>query len=45
MAVVLPVATFHILNMEYTPDVSDVYTFLEAVLLNCSQEAKKRISV
>ena len=45
MAVVLLVATFYILNMEYAPGASNVYAFLEAVLLNRPQEAKKRVSV
>lgn len=45
MAVVLLVGTFYVFNMEYTPGVSNVYAFLEAILLSRPQEAKKRISV
>lgn len=45
MAVVLLVGTFYVLNMEYTPGVSNVYAFLEAIMLSRPQEAKNRISV
>lgn len=45
MAVVLLFGTFYVLNMEYTLGVSNVYAFLEAIMLSRPQEAKKRISV
>lgn len=45
LAVVLLIGAFYVLNMEYTPGVSNVYAFLEAVLLNNQQQAKKRVSV
>ena len=45
MVVAILIATFYVLNMEYTPGVSSVYAFLEAVTLNHPADAKKKISV
>lgn len=45
MAVVLLFGTLYVLNVEYTQGVSNVYAFLEAIMLSRPQEAKKRISV
>lgn len=45
IVVAMLIATFYILNMEYTPGVSNIYAFLEVVLMDKPADAKKRISV
>ncbi|XP_028414214.1 uncharacterized protein LOC114537272 [Dendronephthya gigantea] len=45
MVVALVMNSFYILDMEYTPEVSNVYAFLEATLMGKHGDAKKRISV
>lgn len=45
MLVSMLIATFYVLNMEYTPGVSNIYSFLEAVLMGNRTDAKKRISL
>ena len=41
----IPTATFYVLNMEYNPGVSNVYSFLEAVNMDRHTDRRKRISV
>ena len=43
--VAILIATIYILNMEYTPGVSNMYAFLEAVTMDRNTDARKRISV
>ena len=45
MVVGLLIAPFYVLNMEYTPGVSGIYAFLEAVAMDKPATAKKKISV
>ena len=45
MVVAILIATFYVLNMEYTPGVSNVYAFLEAVTMDRHTDGRKRISV
>ena len=43
--ILIPIATFYVLNMEYNPGVSNVYAFLEAVNMDRHADRRKRISV
>ena len=45
MAVALLLGTYYVFNIEYQAGGSNVFVFLEAVLLGKDKEAKKRISV
>ena len=45
MAISLLLGTFYVLNMEYTLGVRNVYAFLELVILDQHELAKKRITV
>ena len=44
-AVSLLVGIFYLLNMQYTPGATNIYAFIEAILMETGQDARKRVSV